>query len=180
VVVYQSISEDIFVINEFFTPEECKESIELIEGIGFTEAPITTSFGFVMRPDIRNNTRVIIDDKDRAEKLWERIQEYIPKLEGLSPVGVNERFRFYRYDPGQKFAWHRDGCYQRENGEKSYLTFMIYLNEGFEGGETSFRIGKIPPKQGRALFFLHPLLHQGDEVSKGRKYVLRTDVMYEH
>jgi hypothetical protein len=29
-----------------------------------------------------------------------------------------------------------------------------------------------------ALVFLHPLLHAGTPVRNGRKYVLRTDVMY--
>ncbi|MDF1660429.1 MAG: 2OG-Fe(II) oxygenase [Planctomycetota bacterium] len=175
---YQSIDENVFVVSDFFSPEECQAYIELSEGMGYGDAPITTSMGFIMRPDIRNNTRVILDDKERANVLWERAKEYLPKVDSLKPIGVNERFRFYRYDPGEKFYWHRDGYYARDNGERSYYTFMIYLNDGYEGGETSFTFGKIPPKQGMALFFLHPLLHQGDEVSEGRKYVLRTDVMY--
>jgi hypothetical protein len=29
-----------------------------------------------------------------------------------------------------------------------------------------------------ALLFHHPILHRGDPVAVGRKYVLRTDVMY--
>lgn len=29
-----------------------------------------------------------------------------------------------------------------------------------------------------ALLFQHPIMHRGDPVTKGRKYVLRTDVMY--
>ena len=176
---YQSIDENIFVVSEFFSPEECKAYIDLSEGIGFEDAPITTAMGFIMRPDIRNNTRVILDDTERATTLWDRCREYIPKIDCLSPTGVNERFRFYRYESGQKFYWHRDGYFKRDCGERSYLTFMIYLNDDFEGGETSFTVGKIPPKQGMALFFLHPLLHQGDEVTKGRKYVLRTDVMFD-
>jgi hypothetical protein len=49
-------------------------------------------------------------------------------------VGLNERFRFYRYDPGQHFAPHMDGCYQRANGEESQFTFLVYLNDGFVGG----------------------------------------------
>jgi hypothetical protein len=37
----------------------------------------------------------------------------------------------------------------------------------------------VKPKQGMGLLFHHPLLHRGDAVAAGRKYVLRTDVMYE-
>ena len=56
---------------------------------------------------------------------------------------------------------------------------MIYLNEEFEGGETKFDKFSIIPKTGMALVFPHHLLHQGNSVVSGVKYVLRTDVMYE-
>jgi hypothetical protein len=105
----------------------------------------------------------------------------------FTAVGVNERLRFYRYDVGEQFEWHYDGCFERENGERSFLTYMIYLNEGFEGGETHFGglpaapalvSGRVIPRTGRALVFSHPILHKGEPVVRGRKYVLRTDVMY--
>ena len=35
----------------------------------------------------------------------------------------------------------------------------------------------VKPRQGMALIFAHPLLHKGEPVVSGRKYVLRTDVM---
>jgi hypothetical protein len=37
---------------------------------------------------------------------------------------------------------------------------------------------RITPAKGMALLFHHPILHRGDSVVRGRKYVLRTDVMY--
>jgi hypothetical protein len=65
---------------------------------------------------------------------------------------------------------------------------MIYLNEDFEGGGTSFAGGPYParsfasfqvtPKKGMALLFHHPITHKGEPVQRGRKYVLRTDVMF--
>jgi hypothetical protein len=39
---------------------------------------------------------------------------------------------------GQKFAPHFDGFFRRSNGERSQLTFMVYLNADFTGGETKF------------------------------------------
>jgi len=36
----------------------------------------------------------------------------------------------------------------------------------------------ITPKEGMALIFLHKLYHEGSEVLEGRKYVLRSDIMY--
>ena len=132
-----------------------------------------------MRPDIRNNQRVIVDEEDRAEDLFRRASDYLPKVQGdWQLAGINERLRFYRYDPAQLFEWHRDGYFERANRERSRTTFMIYLNDDFEGGQTSFDGCAIEPQQGMALFFDHQLLHKGEPVTSGRKYVLRTDVMF--
>ena len=61
---------------------------------------------------------------------------------------------------------------------------MVYLNEGFEGGATALHQSRpsllITPKRGMALVFYHRQLHEGMPVVKGRKYVLRTDVIYRH
>jgi hypothetical protein len=34
--------------------------------------------------------------------------------------------------------WHQDGYFERYNGERSQFTLMVYLNDGYEGGGTSF------------------------------------------
>jgi predicted 2-oxoglutarate/Fe(II)-dependent dioxygenase YbiX len=176
---YQWISDDIFTVSGFCGDSECDGYIQLGESLGFGDAPINTFFGPGMAKDVRNNSRVLLDDPGRAQLIWERARLYVPeRLGGHRALGLNERFRFYRYDPGQTFRWHRDGYFQRSNGERSRLTFMIYLNDDFEGGETRFERATVRPVKGMALFFDHPMLHEGAEVKRGRKYVLRTDVMY--
>jgi prolyl 4-hydroxylase len=55
---------------------------------------------------------------------------------------------------------------------------MIYLNDGFEGGDTEFRTEFVKPQAGMALVFPHRVAHQGSAIVRGTKYVLRTDVMY--
>ncbi|MBS0205257.1 MAG: 2OG-Fe(II) oxygenase [Planctomycetes bacterium] len=179
------VPDHIITVPSFLTGDECDRYINLSEGKGYDDAPITTAHGFEMRPDIRNNTRVILDDFDLARLFWDRIESAVPSpFGGRNAIGLNERFRFYRYDPGQTFRWHRDGAFVRISGERSQFTFMIYLNADFEGGETKFRlpspIGSIDvrPERGMALLFNHELLHEGATVHLGRKYVLRTDVMY--
>jgi predicted 2-oxoglutarate/Fe(II)-dependent dioxygenase YbiX len=183
------VPSQIFTVANILSPAECANYIALSENIGYTEAPITTHRGFELRPEIRNNERVILDDPERALDLWQRVSEYIPSTIGKwRAIGLNERFRFYRYDPGQRFALHHDGSYRRPNGEESLLTFMIYLNEEFEGGETRFllpyyydvneRDVSVVPETGMAVCFVHELVHEGTPVIQGRKYVLRSDVMY--
>jgi prolyl 4-hydroxylase len=55
---------------------------------------------------------------------------------------------------------------------------MIYLNDNYDGGETTFNRLTIQPRQGTALIFLHDLEHEGSSVRRGIKYVLRTDIMF--
>jgi hypothetical protein len=175
--------DTIFVIHDFLPPEECERLIALSEKTGYEDAPITSGSGFVMRKDVRNNDRVMLDAPLLAADLWERARLFLPAVWfGWEVVGFNERIRFYRYGPGQKFASHTDGYYERDNGERSQLTFMAYLNGDCEGGATTFYRSRgrldVQPERGKALVFAHKVLHEGTAVVGGRKYVLRTDVMY--
>jgi prolyl 4-hydroxylase len=182
--------EQVFVIHDFLSADECAEYVRITEAAGYGPAPITTAGGFVMAPEVRNNERVIIDNWAWAERLWERARPLVPSpFRGSPAVGLNERFRFYRYDEGHTFRPHIDGHFAR-NEDRSRLTFMVYLSGGCEGGETVIYFGddglthpdgaelRVRPEAGKALVFYHYLLHEGAPVRAGRKYVLRTDVMY--
>jgi predicted 2-oxoglutarate/Fe(II)-dependent dioxygenase YbiX len=176
--------DDLFVVHDFLTPDECDHYVTLSESAGYGDAPITTAAGFVMRKDIRNNDRVMVDDPRLAAELWGRLGPLVPAPSAAwVPSGLNERFRFYRYDPGQQFDWHFDGSYERSPAERSAFTFMVYLTGGVAGGATEFdlrsdgRILRVQPEAGKALVFTHVVLHRGAPVADGRKYVLRTDVM---
>jgi len=171
----------VFEVPEVLAAAACARQIARIEALGPEVAPVTTHRGPVMRPDIRNNLRVVVDDEVLARELFETIEHALPPvLCGMRPVGVNERFRCYRYDPSQRFAPHYDGAFVRDAREQSLLTFMVYLNEGFDGGRTDFHHYDVSvvPRTGRALLFQHHLLHEGCVVTRGTKYVLRSDVMY--
>ncbi|BFO65573.1 2OG-Fe(II) oxygenase [Chryseobacterium sp. KCF3-3] len=133
-----------------------------------------------MNKGIRNNDRLMIFDTAIAEELFNKATEFLPQEhDGYQILNFNEMLRVYKYAPGQQFKMHRDGSYIRNEREKSFYTFMIYLNDDFEGGETEFEnLFTVAPKKGTALIFHHPLRHEGKTLISGLKYVLRTDVMY--
>ncbi|RKH10625.1 2OG-Fe(II) oxygenase [Corallococcus sp. CA053C] len=172
----------VITVDNLLSGEECRELIARIEEAGPTAAPITTAAGFVMRPDIRNNTRVMFDDAAMAASLFERIVPHVPlRLEReWVACGANERLRCYRYEAGQYFAPHFDGAFVRHRDERSLLTFMVYLNDCPHGGATNFLMlgHSVTPSMGTALLFNHHLFHEGAAVTEGVKYVLRTDLMY--
>jgi hypothetical protein len=172
----------IAVVHDVLSEAECEALIRRIDSLGPAIAPITTGSGFVVRPDVRNNERVMFDDPELAALLFARLAPAYPETWAgpWRAAGMNERFRCYRYHAGQYFAPHFDGAFVRGDDERSELTVLVYLNGGFAGGETvlcDFEVSVVPDR-GRALLFQHAILHEGRAVTSGVKYVLRTDVMY--
>ncbi|MEY4564040.1 MAG: hypothetical protein RLZZ618_3317 [Pseudomonadota bacterium] len=169
----------IFAIENFLSRAECAHHIAASESLGFEEAAIRTDDGERLYKDARNNDRIILDNPALAALLFERAFPELPAdIKGWTVSGFNERFRYYRYEKQQQFTWHQDGAVRLDSGEESFLTFMIYLNDQFDGGHTEFGWESVRPVEGMALVFPHHLRHQGSVVTGGVKYVLRTDVLY--
>lgn len=107
------------------------------------------------------------------------------------PVLFLERFSVFHYKPGQRFSRHVDFLDPREkqfagdlarNGQRA-ATFLVYLNDGFEGGETHFmQIGKrLKGGVGDAVFFYNldedgrpdgMTVHEGAPPTSGEKWLL--------
>ncbi|MEN7550810.1 2OG-Fe(II) oxygenase [Rapidithrix thailandica] len=175
----QQHTAKIWSIEGFLSSGECKKLIELSEQQGYEEAKVSMESGPKMMKGLRNNYRLLYEDPQMAHELWQKLAPFCPEvIEGWEAVGLNEVFRFYRYDIAQRFKRHIDGRFKRNSYEESRVTFMIYLNHDFEGGETKFDEVTIVPKEGDALCFIHEQKHESTPLKNGLKYVLRTDVMY--
>jgi len=172
-------SEDALSIYDVMSADECASWIARAESLGFAAATLDTGAMPEFDARVRDNDRVLIADAEWAETLWRRVTDVIPNTFGRwQASGLNDQFRIYRYGPSQQFKWHFDGSFHRSPTEESRLTFMVYLNQAFEGGATEFDGFTVWPATGAALCFRHGLRHQGARVLSGRKYVLRSDVMF--
>jgi len=117
-------------------------------------------------------------------------------------VGLNPSFRACKYLENHRFGRHIDySNYVRK--QKSWYTLMVYLNSAnnsnadqptFEGGITNFFdytgdenggdkvVESVVPEAGMAILFVqddHTLPHEGALVTKGVKYMIRTDVLFQ-
>lgn len=175
-----------FLLRGALTPGECQDLTAWAERNGFAETEP------LYPPSYRNNERLVVDDPDLARRLFRRIEASLPRRM-VGPdgsewelVGLNERFRACRYVPGQFFGIHRDGVFWRSADERSWLTCMLYLNEGFGGGATRYVTSRrgdetlidVVPEAGTLIVFEHDLWHEGRPIESGTKYVLRSDVLY--
>lgn len=179
------ICPGVFTVEGVLTARECQDWIAHAERLGFDDAPINVGDGMTRRvPEHRNNQRAMVDDWDLARALHARVEAALPAAiePGWQLAGLNERLRYYRYTAGQYFRWHRDGSFHRQNGERSFLSALLYLSDDFAGGATEFDLFDeqvvVRPGRGTLLVFDHGLRHQGAPVEAGIKYIARTDVMY--
>lgn len=167
-----------FSIEGFLEPEECEQLIALAEREGFASAGVRTADGPKAMPAIRNNERAMLPSPHWVDLLWQRLGSLaLPEVDGQLPTGLPKDLRFYKYSPGQRFKMHKDGPWH-EDGLTSQLTLLVYLNDGFTGGDTDFREFRVKPEAGAALLFIHDTWHEGAAIESGTKYVLRSDVMY--
>jgi len=193
------------VIHNVLKADECESMINRAEEVGFDQALINNNGRQVLNQDVRSCQRCMIDDEVVADALYQRIinalqgtdlekkvktAPWLNQGEGepIEAVGLNERLRFLKYGQGNFFGPHKDIRYVRgiecgdRAGETSHVTVQLYLNDKFKGGTTRFLAGKryldVKPRAGSVLIFDHELLHEGSEVTSGRKYSVRSDIMY--
>lgn len=176
-----------FTIPNLLSTSECNEFIE------WGEKGLYQAMGRDYPPSYRDNDRLVAHRPELAESLLKRLKPKLPQTlvrngQTWDLVGLNPRFRGCRYRNGQQFTRHRDGAYSPHKGVQSFLTVMLYLNDEseFEGGATRFYQDRftaepdfqVGPRTGTGILFSHDYWHDGQEVLRGTKYVLRTDVLY--
>lgn len=172
-----------YEIPEFFTPEECQKTIDIINQDLF-QSGVTGGTPSTYRTSRSN----YIQDVDLE---WAKfIDIKMANVLGVSPK-FSEGTQGQRYDTTQYFKEHVDWFHDelfREEGELEIMgnrtwSFMVYLNNVEEGGETLFRRinRKFVPRQGTALVWnnLYPdghgnpfTTHEAMPVTKGNKWVI--------
>lgn len=189
------------------SPTECKAIIAAGESVQFLpDAPLREGGDVSI---LAHNFYWVVDQPFH-DTLWSRISPFIPASVGGRLVrGLNRRFRVYRYVPDAEYRCHIDGAWPPsgilpddtyvydasppDKKQSSLFTFLIYLNDDFEGGETTFFLPSaregtlnaypVRPVMGAAAIFPHgdtsALLHEGTGVRKGAKYVIRTEIEYD-
>ena len=161
------------VVDNLLSAKQCNELIARLDNVDELEK--------VERSNMANYQRNVLIDDELATRVYETVKPYLPP--GIPTARCNEYFRFSKYEPGEEFKIHRDGINQDRFGNRAKFTVNIFLNAEFKGGETDFfdesRIFQFRavPAVGRGGVFDREILHCGNKVLEGTKYLLRTDVM---
>ncbi|KAF9465989.1 hypothetical protein BDZ94DRAFT_1159016 [Collybia nuda] len=199
-----------FIINDVFESTECQSLVKAAEKVGLLpDEPVAGSA--TQLSSVLAHNLIWLADKEFISILYDRIVDFLPQsIHNGAVKGINRRFRLYRYRPGALYRPHIDGAwpasaldstttppsyvYDSDPAVYSRLTLLIYLNDDFEGGCTTFFLPSstqgvlearpVKPRIGTVCIFPHgatqgSLLHEGSGVRTGAKYVIRTEVLYE-
>jgi hypothetical protein len=203
-----------FVLTDVLSTAECARIVRAAESVGYLpDRPISASAA--SKASVLAHNLVWLVDSMTDKIIFDRVRKHLPAaLDGHELRGINRRWRLYRYsEPGQAYRCHIDGGWTGSGTSRdafpdageylpdaygdrsSRLTFLIYLNEGFEGGETTYFLPapgreatlearRVAPRAGNVMVFPHSctrgnLLHEGSSVTRGVKYIARTEVLFE-
>lgn len=182
---------------------ECQQLIGLTESLGYLQDAAVS----LPRSVRHNDSLTWVADQSTTDIIWQRcaalINRSLDNFNGKKALGLNARFRFYRYQQADYFSPHTDGSWpgsqviDRKLVTNAYedrwsqLTFLLFLSDDYEGGSTQFFIDanlsspvNIKTPVGGVLCFphgLHPMhcLHSSEAVTSGIKYIIRSDVLFE-
>lgn len=208
----QLYGERAIVLHNILSADECAQLSSLTDQVHMTDASADHRY--------RNNMRCEIKSLPLAEILLPRVSPFIEHKkvvtsQNLDDVmqrelmigewklcGMNDQFVlcFYLGEQRGHLGPHYDGEHQKSENECSIKTFMIYLNDEYEGGATNFLreedlhfdedkgiycappgqiVASLKAKQGDCLIFDHKILHEGAQVLSGKKYIVRSEIMYQ-
>lgn len=179
-----------YIDKNALTKETCKEIIDLFESLPQHKG--VTSGGLML--DTKRTFEVQIQgeqwkeyDAILCESLYRAVDNYSIQLinkcnnntlmdQTVTDTGYQIQ-KYIKYDGYYK--WHSDEKINNENSARA-ITFLWYLNDIEEGGETYFYNGKVKPEAGKLILFpaTWTYNHKGNMPKSDDKYIITGWVSY--
>jgi prolyl 4-hydroxylase len=171
-------------IKGFLSKKECQALVEMIEANNVRSSVVVGGTDRSGVSETRTSSTSNLSPNDETVKF---IHQKIADNLGLD-IKKGEDLQGQKYQVGQYFKEHNDyfigDAYDKHclsSGNRTF-TFMIYLNDDFDGGGTSFpKLGKIiKPELGKAVVWQNTIngepqpetMHEGTTITKGIKYII--------
>jgi hypothetical protein len=179
-----------YIDKNALSKETCKGIIDLFESLpqhkGVTGGGLNTDVKRTFEVKIQGDVWKEYDDI-LCKSLYRAVDDYSIQLinkcnnttltdKTLTDSGYQIQ-KYIKYDGFYK--WHSD---ERINNEKSSrtITFLWYLNDIDEGGETYFYNGKVKPEAGKLILFpaTWTYNHKGNMPKSHDKYIITGWISY--
>jgi prolyl 4-hydroxylase len=187
----RSLSETprIRVVEGFASPAECDWAMERAHG-ALKRAMVVDQLSGEFRPHEDRTNEAVELNLAQMDVVLQILRARIAAATNL-PVPVFEPPQIMRYTVGQEFRPHFDFLTDTEEGWAAQMrrfgqriaTFLIFLNDDFEGGETDFPAVRISHRgrRGDAIFWANVdqnrdpdrlTFHAGRPPTRGEKWIL--------
>lgn len=170
---------------QLYDPAQCDSIIKFAESRHeWSDAEIGEEDTGIVKATVRREYRAAQTFSPADSSLVRR--DFDAKVNGLIKPFTEKTWRIklkehsgshiVKYSPGGFYVTHADAALDLTD---RYFTVLCYLNDDFDGGQTSFpSLGfSIVPKKGRAVIFPATYPHRGEAVFRGHKYVFVTWLM---
>lgn len=166
------------IFRSAFTPDECAHLAQAVADIIEPSVVVDPATGRHVQHPIRTSDGAVIGPT-RESLAVTAINRRIAAMAGID-IRQGEPIQVLRYAPGQQYRLHSDAL--PGIGNQRIATAIIYLNQGFAGGETDFpdlRI-RVVPRSGDTIIFDNVLpdgrpdprmRHAGLPISQGTKWI---------
>ena len=184
-----SPSPRIAVVERFASPELCRWLIDRAKPGLVRAQTIDPKTGRPHYEETARTNSCCAFDVAHMDMVLVMLRARISRLTQLPILGFEDS-QVLHYEPGEEFKPHFDFLDTAQpghaaavaSGGQRVLTFLIYLNEGYDGGETAFpQLGwRYKGRTGDALFFYNATpdgapdrrtLHTGTATTRGEKYL---------
>jgi len=169
---WQEIAPRIYALRAFSLLETVAIVAQADASPVWVRAVINANFD--VDPNVRD-AEILFEElhQPHARVYRERLARVTDDLaQRLAPGSKLVEVQLVRYQPGGRYVEHRDG--PTPGAVQRTLSLVCYLNEGFEGGATTFTELDVSVKPAAGLLIAFPpeLMHRADPVLDGRKYVI--------
>lgn len=176
----------IYRLHRFLSANECKHIVEQALP-GFRRSQVVDEKSGENKMDhVRTSSSSYLNRGQTA--IIQDVERRALQVFGGLPPDCVERLQVVRYQVGEKYDAHHDFFHHVAGTDgQRYATILVYLNDDFDGGSTSFpKCGvEAKPITGDAIAWYNcratsktdcicfdRSLHQGNQVSSGTKYAL--------
>jgi hypothetical protein len=102
---------------------------------------------------------------------------YILKVDPINVLTkINKQFNFHNFlkpDNCEIVMWPPDSSMDMHIDKGDKISFLLYLNDDFKGGETVVENVIVKPKQGKILIFSNGIMnHKVKKIEKNNRFML--------
>ena len=173
-----SASPDVRLVPQIFTPEECEFLIARSKPRLQASLVVDPQTGVQVPNPVRTSHSAVYPLMAESPAI-RALNVRLAAASGTA-VAQGEPLQVLRYEPGQEYRPHIDAIADVDN--QRILTFLVYLNDDYAGGETEFLATglKVKGAKGDGLLFRNAdpggrpdpnAKHAGLPVTSGEKYL---------